>query len=141
MNCKGFTLLEVIIALVVLVAAVVSFGAAYNMYVNAQYRQELYQDVYITALSLKNVIEVKKLIDDPEGSGELNGFSYSYSSKQVKTARNYIYPDPPNPGGNIGTFELTLYQVDCKLSKNKWKKEFSFYVTQSKGNPSRHRMF
>jgi prepilin-type N-terminal cleavage/methylation domain-containing protein len=136
MNCKGFTLLEVIVALVVLVAAVISFGAAYNMYVNAHFRQELYQDVYITSLSLKNVIEVKKLIDEPEGSGNLNGFSYSYSSKPVKTAHNYVYPEPPIPGGNIGPFELTLYQVDCKLSKDQWKKEFSFYVTQVKGNPA-----
>jgi prepilin-type N-terminal cleavage/methylation domain-containing protein len=84
MNCKGFTLLEVIIAMVVLVAAVISFGAAYNMYVNAYYRQELYQDVYITSLSLKNIIEVKKLTDEPDGSGVLNGFSYSYSSKQIR---------------------------------------------------------
>jgi prepilin-type N-terminal cleavage/methylation domain-containing protein len=136
MNCKGFTLLEVIVALVVLVAAVVSFGAAYNMYVNAQYRQELYQDVYITALSLKNTIEVRKLVDEPGGSGELNGFFYSYSSKQVKTARNYINPDPPSPGGNIGPFELTLYQVDFELSRDRWKGEFSFYVTQFKGNPT-----
>ena len=141
MNCKGFTLLEVIVALVVLVAAVVSFGAAYNMYVNAQDRQELYQDVYITALSLKNAIEIKKLIDEPEGSGELNGFSYSYSSKQVKTAHNYVYPDFPLPGGNIGPLELTLYQVDCKLRKAQWKREFSFYVTQSKGNPALHKWF
>ncbi len=138
MNCKGFTLLEVIVALVVLVAAVISFGAAYNMYVNAQYKQELYQDVYITAISLKNLIEVKKLIDEPEGSGELNGFFYSYSSKQIKTAHNYVYPDPPNLGGNFGPFELTLYEVDFKLSKDRWKREFSFYVTQFKGNPALH---
>jgi prepilin-type N-terminal cleavage/methylation domain-containing protein len=141
MNCKGFTLLEVIVALVVLVAAVISFGAAYNMYVNTQYRQEFYQDVYITVLSLKNMIEIKKLIDEPEGSGELNGFSYSYSSKQVKTARNYVYPNPPTPGGNTGSYELTLYQVDFELSKDRWKRDFSFYVTQSKGRPALHRGF
>ncbi len=141
MNCKGFTLLEVIVALVVLVAAVVSFGAAYNMYVNTQYRQELYEDVYITAMSLKNMIEVKKLVDEPAGSGELNGFSYSYSSKQVKTAHNYVHPDPPLPSGNIGPFELTLYQVDFELSKDRWKREFSFYVTQFKGKPVRHKEF
>jgi prepilin-type N-terminal cleavage/methylation domain-containing protein len=141
MNSKGFTLPEVIIALVVLTSSVVSFAAAYNMYITSYYKQELYQDIYITAMSVKNIIEFKRLVDDPEGNGKLNGFSYSYKTKIIKSAHNYIYPEYPMPGGNIGPYELTLYEVDCILTRDQWKKEYSFYVTQFTANPAALKAF
>jgi len=135
MNCRGFTLVEVIVALVVLSSAIISFGAAFNMYTKAQFKHEHYQDVYITAVSLKNAIETKSLLDEPQGDGQLNGFQYFFKSEKIKSAQNYVHPMDPAPGGNIGPFEIVLYKVNLKLRKQQWNREFSFYVTQYKGNP------
>lgn len=136
MERNGFTLIEVLIALVILFSAVASFGAAFKMYVDARFKQELYEDFYITALSLKSVIENKKLLDEREGSGELNGFAFTFEAKPIETARNFSYMDTGGTahGANVGPFELTLYHVNVKLARTRAVREFSFYVTQYKAD-------
>ncbi len=130
MNRKGFTLIEVLIAVVVLFSAVISFSAAFKLYVDSSLKQDLYQEVFITAISLKNMIESKDLATEREGSGEDGELEYSFKAKPVVSSRNYVFMEEEIVGQNTGPFEIILYKVDLTLKRKDWTRAFSFHVTQ-----------
>ncbi len=127
MNNKGFTLIEVLLSLIILVVAIVSINAAFKQFVMYKSKMDKYKNIYMTTLSIKDMIISKKLTENTAGSGELNGIKYSY--KVSLAAKGFtVESDTETSSIGKGNFELYLYKIDLKVGN----KKYTLYKTQFK---------
>ena len=122
---KGFTLIEVLVASIILFLSIVTISLAYRQYTNYKLKQEKYEKIFISALSLMNKIESEKLDGLTEEDGTINGLNYHITIKKVASKRNYVYGLTEKTSGNFGSFLLTLYRVKIDIAN----KSFVLYVT------------
>ncbi|SHO80492.1 hypothetical protein MNB_SV-15-1360 [hydrothermal vent metagenome] len=135
-NRNGFVTIEILVAMVIGFLAIIMLTTSIKTVQKVGIQQELYQDLYISVLSIKNIIRAKGCIDNPTLSGEINGFKYSIKCREVKAQKNYI--DMLNPitfkdeGGNKGIFMIYLFRVDINIQKFGLDKSYSFYQSEEK---------
>ena len=122
---KGFTLIEVLVASVILFLSIVTVSLAYRQYTSYKLKQEKYEKIFISALSLMNKIESEKLDGLTERDGTINGLNYHITIRKVASKRNYVYGLTEKTSGNFGSFLLTLYRVKIDIAN----KSFVLYVT------------
>ncbi len=128
MNNRGFTLIEVLLSLIILTVAVVSINAAFKQFTVYKSRFNKYKNIYMTTLSIKDLIESKKLSNNMTGSGKLNGLKYKYRVSLVAKG-NTVSTDEESQGSiGKGNFELYLYKIDLQVEN----KKYSFYKTEYK---------
>ncbi len=127
MNNKGFTLIEVLLSLIILVVAVVSINAAFKQFVMYRSKMEKYKNIYMTTLSIKDMILSKKLSENTAGSGELNGIKYSYKVSLLAKGFN-VESDTESSSIGKGNYEIFLYKIDLKVGN----KNYILYKTQFK---------
>ncbi len=122
---KGFTLIEVLIASIILFLSIVTVSLAYRQYINYKLKQEKYEKIFISALSLMSKIESEDLDKLTNRSGTINGLKYHITIRKVASKRNYVYGLTESTSGNIGPFLLTLFRVRIDISN----KSFVLYIT------------
>ena len=127
-NHKGFTLVEVLIATLIMVMSIVTVTAAIRQFAVHREKLRSYEQLYTTVLSLRDRIMNDTLRDDLRESGTLNGLAYSYQSRLVESANNYVLGEEDNQGGNNGPFNVTLFEVNLAVEG----KNVQFYKTQYK---------
>ena len=127
-NRNGFTLIEVLIATVILVIAIVTASAALKQFTITRERLKSYEHLYTTALSVKDLILNDKLSNGLEKSGTLNGLDYRYECSLQQSAKNYVYGEDEASSGNWGAYTILLYKVTLTLSG----KTFEIYKTDYK---------
>jgi len=123
---KGFTLIEVLVASIILFFSILTVNAAFKQYASYKLKQQKYENIYISVLSLINKLENKQLNMFTYYSGEINGFKYTARAKRVAQSRNYIYGLSPKDSGNKGIFLVTLYKIKIKMAN----RTFTLYKTQ-----------
>ena len=128
MSRKAFTLVEVLIAVLILSISILSMTAAFKQFFSYKEKLNKYQNLYLTVLSLVDEISKTNLEKKPIGRGEINGLRYSYEAKLVQKNRNFIYGETKEISGNRGNFELKLYKVTLHVGNQ----TFNFYVTRYK---------
>jgi|GEM_PF-2723673 len=126
---KGFTLIEVLIASIILFVSVLTVNAAFKQYAAYKIKQQKYERIYISVLSLKDKTENESL-GNLTGSitGKINGLPYTITAKRIASARNYVYSFDQEASGNKGGFIITLYQVTINIAG----RSFKFYKTEYK---------
>lgn len=130
---KGFTIIEILIAMIILFIAIGFVNISIKAFNSYQRKAETYQNFYITALSLKDWIEVQDLDDDKNYRGVLNGINYTIDIKIIAKTRNYIvYTEGRRGGSNSGNFYIILYKLEMILKDKIKTKEYSFYLTRQK---------
>ncbi len=130
---KGFTIIEILIAMIILFIAIGFVNISIKAFNSYQRKAETYQNFYITALSLKDWIEVQDLDNDKNYRGVLNGVNYNINIKIVSKIRNYIvYTEGRRGGSNSGNFYIILYKLEIILKDKIKTKEYSFYLTRQK---------
>ena len=122
---KGFTLIEVLVASIILFLSIATVAMAYKEYTSCRLKQVKYERIYMTALSLMSELEDKKPYNIGFESGTINGLKYSISIKKVISKRNFVIGLNKQTTGNFGEFLLTLYKVTLNISG----KEFVLYLT------------
>lgn len=127
---RGFTIIEILIAMMILFTAIVFVNISIKAFNNYQRKSEVYQNFYITALSLKDWIATDPL-DKREYKGKMNGIAYKIEVKELINKNNYIF-NFDTPSGNYGDFLITLYRVTLLLSIAQREKEYSFFLTKQK---------
>jgi len=127
---RGFTIIEILIAMMILFMAIVFVNMSIKAFNNYQRKSEVYQNFYITALSLKDWISVQSL-DRQRYEGEMNGVDYQLYVKKIIEKNNYIY-NFDIPSGNFGDYLVTLYRVKLRLKYKQREKEYSFFLTKYK---------
>ncbi len=124
---KGFTLIEVLVASIILFFSILIVNSAYKQYISYKIKQEKYENIYITGLSLMNEIDakgVKYFINNPHG--RLNGIRYTIKVEKIISKRNYAYYFDPSKNGNSGYFLVTLYKLTMQIAN----KVFILYKTE-----------
>ncbi len=127
MNNKGFTLIEVLLSLIILVVAIVSINAAFKQFVMYKSKMDKYKNIYMTTLSIKDMILSKKLSENTAGSGELNGIKYSYKVSLLAKGFN-VESDTESSSIGKGNYEIFLYKIDLKVGS----RNYVLYKTQFK---------
>ena len=127
---KGFTVIEILIAMMILFVAIGFVNISIKAFNDYQRKSEVYQNFYITALSLKNQMDMNPL-DRPSYKGTLNGINYIITKKEILKQKNFIISFD-NDTGNTGDFFITLYQLKMTLKDEIRTKEYTFYLTRQR---------
>jgi len=129
---KGFTVVEILIAMMILFVAIGFVNISIKAFNSYQRKSEAYQNFYITALSLKDLMEIKVLDKQESYRGVLNGIDYLISIEEVSRKKNYIINLEQSVGGNDGNFFIILYHLKMRLKEGSRIKNYSFYLTRQK---------
>ena len=129
---KGFTVIEILIAMMILFVAIGFVNISIKAFNDYQRKSAVYQNFYITALSLKDLMEIKSLDKQKTYRGTLNGIDYLISIKEIIRKKNYIINLEQAMGGNDGNFFIILYQLKMRLSDGRRVENYSFYLTRQK---------
>jgi len=119
MKNRGFTLIEVLVSTVILAVAVISVSAAFKQFAEYRMKAEKYKNLYMTVLSLKDMIESKPLKNRQYGDGKINGLRYNYRVSLVSKGRSLTIE------GEQSSFEIYLYRIDLSVEG----RTYSFYKT------------
>lgn len=129
MNKKGFSLIEVLIATVILSASILILSGALKLFFSYKEKLVKYQNIYNTTLSIVDKILAEDLLTKPYGEGTLNGLSYRYKAKLIKKGTDtsgYSYEETQKSGS--GLFKILLFKVELTVENN----TYDFYKTQYK---------
>ncbi len=130
MKRDAFITIEAIIAFVVLTFAVlttVSSVRTLNLY---SAKKELYQDLYTSVLSVKDMIKNSPIEKKSLFEGEINGFRYKALVKKEDAKNNMLMDE--FFGFSPGTYRVTLYKILLEMRKGNLVKKFSFLLTREK---------
>lgn len=125
---SGFTLVEVLVATLIMVVSIVTVTAALRQFSINREQLRRYEQLYTVTLSIRDKIMGETLTDNRQGNGILNGLKYSYTCKLEQSANNYVYEEESGQGGNNGSFTMLLFKVSLEVGG----KNFDFYKTQYK---------
>ncbi len=123
---RGFTLVEVLVAMLILFLSIVTVTLAYRQYERFKIKQQKYEKIYIIALSLINKIQKEKIKNFQKENGTMNGIKYSIKVIKVASNRNYLYNPNPSLSGNNGYYTVSLYKITINLDG----KKFILYKTE-----------
>jgi prepilin-type N-terminal cleavage/methylation domain-containing protein len=129
---RGFTVIEILIAMMILFVAIGFVNISIKAFNSYQRKSESYQNFYITALSLKDLMETKTLDKKESYRGILNGVKYLITIKEISKQKNYIINLEQAMGGNDGNFFITLYLLEMRLREGNRVQNYSFYLTKQK---------
>jgi len=125
---KGFTVIEILIAMMILFTAIGFVNITIKAFNNYQRKSEIYQNFYITALSLKDWLSTESL-DKKSYKGVKNNITYQLKVTELVKNRNYIFSMSEGKG-NYGDFLITLYKIEMLLSQGNKKDKFNFLLTK-----------
>jgi len=126
---KGFTIIEILIAMLILFTAIGFVNISIKAFNNYQRKSEVYQNFYITALSIKDFLKTKDMSKQIY-RGEINNIKYIAKVIPFIQAKNY--DESMLAQGNIGDFMITLYKIDLTLLTKTKRLNFSYFLTKQK---------
>ncbi len=129
---SGFTLIEILIGVMLLSLAILTFSATLSQTYRWQIKQENYELINITANTLINTIvsaPEKSTSDDLESErGELNNIQYQWQCSPVLTGRNSeISSDVGSLQENTGKYNVFLERCILRLEMKLYKKKLQFF--------------
>ena len=134
MKKRAFTVVEILISMLILFTAVVFVNMTMKAYNNYQRKSKVYQNIYVTTLSIKDWLKVQDMSKSTY-KGEMNGIDYIAKITPLLQSKNY--DENMFTRGNIGDFMITLYQVNLNLITKTKSLEFNYLVTKQKNlNPT-----
>lgn len=125
---SGFTLVEVLVATLIMVVSIVTVTAAMRQFSINREQLRRYEQLYTTTLSLRDKIMGETLTDNSQNKGTLNGVDYSYTCHLDQSANNYVFGEDEAQSGNKGPFSIMLFKVTIEVGG----KNFEFFKTQYK---------
>jgi hypothetical protein len=136
LNKRAFVTIEILIAMVIGFLAIIMLTSSIKSLQKVIVQQRLYEELYITVLSLKDTIRAKSCMEYPTLEGVMNGFEYKVSCNQKKAVKNYIDNYDPvsdmDMGGNYGIFMIYLFDVQIEITQKGLKKKYRFYQSEQK---------
>ncbi len=123
---NGFTLIEVLVSTLILFIVIATLSVAFKQYTAYRLKQQKYEMIYISVLSLKDKFANEDLSKIKNVNGEINGLKYRASISIVQSKRNFVYGITPKESGNKGMFLVTLYKIVLKIAG----RSYVFYQTQ-----------
>ncbi len=115
----AFTLIEVLVASVLLALGVMALNAAFKRYVDSRERLQRQESLYLTVLSLKDELSAGELRDGQSGSGRLNGWDYAWRVRLQERAADRARAGGEVTGDTEGMFEVRLFAVELTVAGRK----------------------
>ena len=128
---KAFTVIEILIAMMVLFTAITFSSISIKAFNTYQRQSERYQDLYVTALSLKEKMSSFLQFEKVVYKGIYNEIYYEIDIKKIIEKRNYIVAQD-GIGRYDGDFLITLYNLKMKLTQGNRLKVYTFLLTKQK---------
>lgn len=125
---SGFTLVEVLIATLIMVASIVTVTAAIRQFSINREQLRRYEMLYTSTLSLRDKIMGETLTDNRSDKGMFNGQEYRYTCRLEQSANNFVFGEDEYSSGNKGSFLIMHFKVSLEIGG----KTFEFYKTQYK---------
>ncbi len=120
---KGFTLIETLVALLILSMIITTLVLSYKEYITAVKKKESRKYFYISIDSLRCTIEKNVMNGTTSGSGTFNGIKYSYSSKIISEKTTLDYTNLLSPQKN----KIYLVEINLKAGG----KSYSWKIIRS----------
>jgi hypothetical protein len=102
-----------------------------KQYYDMQGKMQHMENIYLSALSLKDRIESGPDEGDRTETGRINGLDYRLTVTGVAENNNFVQGAGPLKGGTAGTFRLRLLRVDLQLAD----RTYAFLTTRSEPTP------
>ena len=125
---RGFTVIEILIAMVILFVAIAFVNISIKAFNNYQRKSEIYQNFYITALSLKDWLTTQSL-EKKVYKGVQNNIKYKLKITTLLQKKNYTFSMSLGEG-NYGDYLITLYKVEMILTQGNKEEKFNFFLTK-----------
>ena len=134
MSRRAFVTIEILVAMLIGFLAIIMLTTSIKSLQKVITQQTLYEDLYVTVLSLKDTIQAQPCYKNPHVEGKLNGFSYTIECVEKKRLKNYRYNYneiiDQDMGGNYGILMIYLFDVRISISKEGLKKSYRFYQSE-----------
>jgi len=127
---KAFSIIELLISMVILFSTIVFMNMTIKAYNDYTRKSQLYQNVYIATLSMKDWLTVQDFKKE-HYQKTINDVKFDAYIKPLKAAKNHIFHAELGHG-NFGDFLVTLYQVNLVLEYRNRKETFTYYLTREK---------
>ena len=108
---RGFTLIEVLVAMLLLSMAILTVNAAFKQFVDYQDKMTRYEKIYTTVLSLRDQLSTIPLVPGEEKQGTVNGLDYQYKVTQIDRRRNFKVGELSQKDSAVAYFELNLFKI------------------------------
>jgi len=108
---NGFTLIEVLVAMLLLTIAVLTVNAAFKQFVGYQDKMSHYEKIYTTVLSLRDELSTVPLVSGEEKRGEMNGLDYQYKVTLIDRRKNFDPRQLFEQEEVANSFELSLFKI------------------------------
>lgn len=126
-NEAGFSLMEVLIATFILAVVVTTINLSCKQFFDMQGKMRQMENIYLSALSLKDRIESSPYEGDRTETGQINGLDYRFTLVQVAEKSNFVHGTERLKGGHVGSFALKLLRVELQLAG----RSYTFLTTRS----------
>ena len=124
-NQAGFTLLEVLIASVILFSVIVTSTLVYRGAILSSDKAEQALSVSVAAHAIQRIVtdDFRQLTDrsQPLGEGRYGEVTYSWRAEETHTGTRTGAVDGSTPAR-----EFSLWQIHLTISKGKMTKQFQF---------------
>ena len=117
----GFTLIEVLIAMVLMAMVILMLNGAFKQYASYQSKLTDYQNLYLTVLSLRDLLSERQLENGAHFEGSLNGLHYVCDVVELERMNNAVDSEFVDPSGSRGAFELSLFRLDLTVGGKSFK--------------------
>ncbi len=130
---SGFTLIEVLVASVILFLSILTLNAAYKQYARYRAQQAKYERIYMAALSLADLIKAYPVSKFAGRDITLDSVKFHIKTKLVAAKRGYVLGVTPKATGNKGQYMIKLYKISISTAHRK----FTLYKTEYEKSQTR----
>lgn len=125
MNKKGFAIVEVLVAFIILTTVLSLLTYSQKNFNSNITRLQNFEDIYTTVLSLKNKVDIEMALGEKKHfDGKLNNLNYSIDINKLYEGNNLSY-DSMESTYTKGIHIYTLYKVTIKIREI--GKTYTFY--------------
>ncbi len=98
-----------------------------------KFKKDMYEVNYTTVLSLKAMLENREFSETGgKFTGEINGYDYEILYKPKESRRTFVSGETARNTGNIGPYNMTLYDCVLNLSHERAFSDYSFEILKYK---------
>ena len=119
---SGFTLVETLVAAVILFTCLAAAAVSYNTAVNLANKLNATTAISAAVPDIRDRVKIHLFNQETEGTQTFSeDLAFSWQAKQRSSARTIVGTgDGPDSGLESGRFEITLYEIDLlvTLSRN-----------------------
>jgi hypothetical protein len=116
-----------LVATFILALVVATVNMACKQYLDVRGKMRHMENIYLSALSLKDYIESGPWEGERTETGQINGLDYRFTVTQVIEKNNFVQKARVRKGTERGPFSLKLFRVDMQLAG----RTYAFLSTRS----------